>query len=373
MVYICQEGFNIRAKAGYEANSFLTQLGFHGSKGLTLFRGLASGFSGTYQGWQAAGSSITGTSMLGRANLAVSGGLAMYSLANLAWQKATMQSFGETGESIDLPLVDVFATMDFSQKSKEAERHMMNNHFDKYWEAKRKVEARGSRGGGSHWKAPKPGGSNDPCPPDGAGGTQKPPGALGVALSTTEAIASWDPNEIIGPDGVPDKSWVSINDRLPYTVTYENDISASAPAKYVKVVVPVHEKMDAATFQLGSFGFNSLTFTVPPATASYYQRLDCRDSLGLFVDVIAGYDVVNNHAFWEFQSIDPVTLLAPADPLKGFLLLQDSTNQTYGHGFVNFSIKPVTTAQTLDTVLASAEIIFDSNEIIPTNIEKKYN
>ena len=358
------------AKAGYEANSFLTQLGFHGSKGLTLFRGLASGFSGTYQGWQAAGSSITGTSMLGRANLAVSGGLAMYSLANLAWQKATMQSFGETGESIDLPLVDVFATMDFSQKSKEDERHMMNNHFDKYWEAKRKVEARGSRGGGSHWKAPKPGGSNDPCPPDGAGGTQKPPGALGVALSTTEAIASWDPNEIIGPDGVPDKSWVSINDRLPYTVTYENDISASAPAKYVKVVVPVHEKMDAATFQLGSFGFNSLTFTVPPATASYYQRLDCRDSLGLFVDVIAGYDVVNNHAFWEFQSIDPVTLLAPADPLKGFLLLQDSANQTYGHGFVNFSIKPVTTAQTLDTVLASAEIIFDSNEIIPTNIEK---
>ncbi len=208
------------------------------------------------------------------------------------------------------------------------------------------------------------------CPQNNNGGTQKPAGPSYDPNSTTEAIASWDPNEIIGPDGAPDKSWVSINDRLPYTVTYENDISASAPAKYVKVVVPVHEKIDAATFQLGSFGFNSLTFTVPPATASYYQRLDCRDSLGLFVDVIAGYDVVNNHAFWEFQSIDPVTLLAPADPLKGFLLLQDSTNQTYGHGFVNFSIKPVTTAQTLDTVLASAEIIFDSNEIIPTNIEK---
>lgn len=208
------------------------------------------------------------------------------------------------------------------------------------------------------------------CPQNNAGGTQKPPGALEVALSITEAIASWDPNEIIGPDGVPDKSWVSINDRLPYTVTFENDISASAPAKYVKVVVPVHEKMDAATFQLGSFGFNSLTFTVPPAAASHYQRLDCRDSLGLYVDVIAGYDVVNNYAFWEFQSIDPVTFLPPADPLKGFLLLQDSTNQTYGHGFVNFSIKPVTTAQTLDSILARADIVFDANDTIPTNIEK---
>lgn len=300
----------------------------------------------------------------------VAGGLAIYSLANMAWQKATMQSFAETGESIDLPLVDILATADFNQYSKEANRHMMKYHADKYWEAKAKVEARGSRGGGGHWKAPKPGGSNNPCPPDGAGGTQKPAGAAGAASATTEAIASWDPNEIIGPDGVPDKSWVSINDRLPYTVTFENDISASAPAKYVKVVVPVHEKMDAATFQLGSFGFNSLTFTVPPATSSHYQRLDCRDSLGLYVDVIAGYDVVNNYAFWEFQSIDPVTFLPPADPLKGFLLLQDSTNLTYGHGFVNFSIKPVTTAQTLDSILARADIVFDANDTIPTNIEK---
>lgn len=209
------------------------------------------------------------------------------------------------------------------------------------------------------------------CPQNNSGGTQKPASIIAGGISDiAEAISSWDPNEIIGPDGVPDKSWVSINDRLPYTVTFENDKSASAPAKYVKVVVPVHEKMDAASFQLGSFGFNSLTFTVPPATASYYQRLDCRDSLGLYVDVIAGYDVVNNHAFWEFQSIDPVTFLPPADPLKGFLLLQDSSNLTYGHGFVNFSIKPVSNAQTLDSILARADIVFDANDTIPTNIEK---
>lgn len=259
----------------------------------------------------------------------------------------------------------------YKEGPKEANRHMMKYHFDKYWEAKKKVESKVYRRTNNQnlWKAPKIR-RKEPCPPDGAGGTQKPAGALEVALSITEAIASWDPNEIIGPDGVPDKSWVSINDRLPYTVTFENDISASAPAKYVKVVVPVHEKMDAATFQLGSFGFNSLTFTVPPATASHYQRLDCRDSLGLYVDVIAGYDVVNNYAFWEFQSIDPVTFLPPADPLKGFLLLQDSSNLTYGHGFVNFSIKPVTTAQTLDSILARADIVFDANDTIPTNIEK---
>lgn len=350
------------------ANAFLSN---PVSRGAALRFSLQFGLAGAAESF---GSFSAGTlvSKAGAGGIfsSVAGGLALYSLANMAWQKATMQSFAETGESIDLPLVDMIATADFSQGPKNATRHMLMNHGAKYWEARRKVESKGSRNGGGHWKAPKPGGSNNPCPPDGAGGTQKNPGAAGAASATTEAIASMDPNEIIGPDGVPDKSWVSINDRLPYTVTFENDISAGAPAKYVKVVVPVHEKMDAATFQLGSFGFNSLTFTVPPATASYYQRLDCRDSLGLYVDIIAGYDVVNNYAFWEFQSIDPVTFLPPADPLKGFLLLQDSTNQTYGHGFVNFSIKPVTTAQTLDSILARADIVFDANDTIPTNIEK---
>lgn len=209
------------------------------------------------------------------------------------------------------------------------------------------------------------------CPQDGSGGPRtrrhwhyEPNG------DSTEVITSFDPNEIIGPDGVPDKAWVSINDRLPYTVLYENATSASAPAKYVKITAPIHANMDPGTFQLGSFGFNNLTFAVPPATSSYYKRLDCRDSLNLYVDITAGYDVVNNEAFWELQSIDPVTLLPPTDPLHGLLLLQDSLNSASGHGFVNFSIKPVSSAHTLDTIGARAVIRFDSNDTIPTNVEK---
>ncbi len=208
------------------------------------------------------------------------------------------------------------------------------------------------------------------CPQDGSGGPRtrrhwhfEPNG------DSTEVITSLDPNEIIGPDGVPDKAWVSINDRLPYTVLYENAKSASAPAKYVKVTAPIHVNMDPGTFQLGSFGFNNLTFAVPPGTSSYYKRLDCRDSLNLYVDITAGYDVVNNEAFWELQSIDPVTLLPPSDPLHGLLLLQDSVNSASGHGFVNFSIKPISSAHTLDTIGAQAVIRFDSNDTIPTNIE----
>ncbi|MBI5856504.1 MAG: hypothetical protein HZB42_02540 [Sphingobacteriales bacterium] len=250
-----------------------------------------------------------------------------------------------------------------SQEEEEAEFHRKNGTFEKWWKIRRQQNLRDAR---------RRRGDPD-CPPNGgAGGTQKP-NPNGNGPGTTKdilAIGPRDPNAIIGPDGQPDKRWVSVKDRLPYTILYENDSTASAPAKFVRVTSPIEPKQDAATFQLGNFGFNNQTFTVPANTASYYQRLDCRDSLGLYVDITAGYDQINNVAFWEFQSIDPITLLPPADPLKGFLLLQDSSQILYGHGFVNFSIKPIQTAITLDTIGARASIVFDFNDSIPTNIAK---
>ncbi|MEI9810272.1 MAG: hypothetical protein WDO16_21715 [Bacteroidota bacterium] len=45
-------------------------------------------------------------------------------------------------------------------------------------------------------------------------------------------IVSLDPNEIIGPEGQPDKKWVSVKDRMSYTILCENDKSATAPARY---------------------------------------------------------------------------------------------------------------------------------------------
>jgi hypothetical protein len=51
-------------------------------------------------------------------------------------------------------------------------------------------------------------------------------------------------------------------------------------------------------------------------------------------------------------------------------LLQDSSKPLNGHGFVNFSIKPMQSAITLDTIGARAAIVFDFNDTIPTNIAK---
>ncbi|HMO34207.1 MAG TPA: RHS repeat-associated core domain-containing protein [Lacibacter sp.] len=178
----------------------------------------------------------------------------------------------------------------------------------------------------------------------------------------------FDPNEILGPEGQPDKAWVSVKDRLPYTILFENDSTATARARYVRIITPIEPKQDPATLELGSVGFNNQSFDLPKGRSSYYQRLDARDSTGVFVDITAGYDVINNLVFWEFQSIDPLTLMPPEDPLAGFLFLRDTANPAYGNGFVNFSIKPRTNAKTLDTIGARASIIFDENQAILTNI-----
>lgn len=210
--------------------------------------------------------------------------------------------------------------------------------------------------------------SENPCPP--AGGSRRKPRHKWDKEKKMWILLTSDPNEIKGPDGQPDKAWISVNDRIPYTIFFENDTTATAPVKYLKITSPVEPKQDAATLELGNVGFNNFSFDIPPGNSFYYQRLDARDSAGLFIDMTAGYDIVTNNIFWEFQAIDPITLLPPEDPMAGFVFVQDTLNPEYGHGFVNFTIKPRQDAQTLDTIDARAFIVFDDNDTIPTNIHK---
>jgi hypothetical protein len=189
-------------------------------------------------------------------------------------------------------------------------------------------------------------------------------------------IRSHDPNEIISPPGYDSARFVSVNDNMGYTITYENDASlATAPAQIVKLYYPISPKQDMSTFRLGSFGFNNDVFDIPPGRSFYSTRLDLRDSLGIYVDLVAGIDVVNKRAFWIYESIDPLTGLPPTDPLVGMLpvsdtttVLSDSASQK-GNGYVNFYIKPISNALTRDTIFAEAKIVFDLNDTIPTNVE----
>lgn len=181
-------------------------------------------------------------------------------------------------------------------------------------------------------------------------------------------IRSMDPNEIIGPTGVGQPQWVKQDEPLAYTILFENDPDfATAAAQRVIVRHTFDDSVAPFSFRLGDFGFADYYFTVPPDVSYYNQRLDLRDSFGIFLDVLAGIDAANNEAFWILESIDPATGLAATLPAEaGFLAVNDTITRA-GEGFVNFTVSPRISAQTGDRVEAEATIFFDDNASITTN------
>lgn len=181
-----------------------------------------------------------------------------------------------------------------------------------------------------------------------------------------------DPNEIIGTKGYDalgdTLQWVAATASLPYTIYFENDPElATAAAQKVEIRCPLHTKADLSTFAVGAFGFGSHVFTVEGNRSTYQQRLDLTQDMGIYVDVVAGIDIVANEVFWIFQSIDPATGLPPQGTQQGFLPVNDEYHS--GEGYVSFTIKPKANACiTGDELTASASIVFDVNEAIPTNV-----
>ena len=179
---------------------------------------------------------------------------------------------------------------------------------------------------------------------------------------------SFDPNDILGPPGYGDEKWVSKNEELNYTVRFENDPEfATAPASSVLVTVAIPDKINPFSLKLSDFNFGDFYFNVPENRSFYQTRLNLQEQSGFFVDLTAGLDIAQNRIFWLFQTIDPATGQPPIDPLIGFLPVNDTLTGS-GEGFVNFSVTPSSSAITGDQVSFQANIIFDAEEPLLTNI-----
>jgi hypothetical protein len=216
-----------------------------------------------------------------------------------------------------------------------------------------------------------PGDPNPPCSQMGCAAPDCKCGPGGPQVKIP-VIGGYDPNLIIGPAGYDSLlKWVSSGALLPYRILFENDPdSATAPARKVIIYLPIHPNINPSSLRLGDFGFGSFVFSVPDNTTIYTNRLDVRDSLGLFVDITAGLDISNRRAFWIFESIDPATgLSSTLSPDEGFLPINDTTLHN-GEGFVTLTLQCMPNVQTRDTIFKKASIIFDDNEAIETNIEK---
>jgi RHS repeat-associated protein len=190
---------------------------------------------------------------------------------------------------------------------------------------------------------------------------------IGGSLFKKEFVGvrkSEDPNDIIGPAGFGPENFVPGSSVDAYTINFENSSTATAPAQHIVINQQLDPNLDWRTFRLTGFGFDNQTFNLPGNQAFYYQRLDERSTLGIYVDVSATVDVSTGIVTWTFDSIDPATGQRPTDPSKGFLPINDSTGA--GDGFVSYTIQPKSTVQSGDVINAQAQVVFDTNGPIET-------
>ena len=195
---------------------------------------------------------------------------------------------------------------------------------------------------------------------------QNDPENIPAGDATSSGQLSYDPNEVIGPEGYDSVRWVSINDVLNYTILFENDPEfATAAAQKVDVRFDFQNKAWMKGFGIGGYRFSNMSFAVTKPSNAYQQRIDLKDSLGYYVDLIGGLDVAKQQGFWTFTTIDPETGYAPMQAERGLLPVNDSTH--VGEGAVTFQLKPYEGLKTGDTISIAANIVFDTNDTIPTN------
>ncbi|HVX09989.1 MAG TPA: CARDB domain-containing protein [Pirellulales bacterium] len=202
-------------------------------------------------------------------------------------------------------------------------------------------------------KQPPPGGGN------GNNFGQWPPKIPSYPFSP------FDPNEMIGPQGYGDQQFVPANQPLDYTIEFENESTANAPAQEVTITEQLDPHINPDSFRLGNFGWGGQTFSPPPNSSYYQTTIDETATLGVLVQVTATIDVTTDTAVWDFLSIDPTTGQKPADPSLGFLPPIDSTG--IGEGFVSYSVLPNANVKTGDVIDAQATVVFDANPPINTN------
>lgn len=232
-------------------------------------------------------------------------------------------------------------------------------------------------------KGPKPG----PKPPRGDEG---------------EPLVSRDPNDISGPLGVGAERWVQPGTVLAYRIGFENIgpgsvnedglPQATAPAAAVTVRFPLPAAADLDTVELGEFGFGEVLSAVHPGVGERRYLADAApgtvgfedaeevhltvpsqygggsEELTLSLATRAWLDRAERTVNWEISLVDPETGLPDANPQAGFLPPEPIEAPGAGQGWANISFATDVDAPTGTDVAASAEIVFDTNDAIWTNV-----
>jgi uncharacterized repeat protein (TIGR01451 family) len=174
---------------------------------------------------------------------------------------------------------------------------------------------------------------------------------------------STDPNDKLS-SGVGGAGFVPLGQPITYTIDFENQASATAPAQTVSISDPLDANLDWSTLQLGAIGFNNVVIPVGPGLEFFTTNVSVSTDPNP-VQVTASLNPTNGILTWQMQSIDPVTGLLVQDPTAGFLPPDNAAGA--GLGYVTFSVTPRSGLASGTIITNQATIVFDVNAPMATD------
>jgi hypothetical protein len=203
------------------------------------------------------------------------------------------------------------------------------------------------------------------CPPGLASSpAPAPPNPNPGPSQTVPNRRSGDPNDKFATGiGLPE--WVAGGDAITYTIQFENETNAGAPAQTVAISDPLAGNLDWSTLQLGAIGFNDVIIEIPPGVQTFSTNVNVGTDPNP-VAVSASLNPAGGVVSWLMESIDPVTGQLVTDPLAGFLPPDNVQGQ--GEGYVIYTIEPRSGLATGTQITNQASIVFDLNAAIVTPI-----
>lgn len=181
-----------------------------------------------------------------------------------------------------------------------------------------------------------------------------------------------DPNEMAGPAGFGgEKRYVMPDTTLEYTVYFENVRTAMAAAQEIFIDANMSKYLDTNSFEFGELELAGQTIADLRGRKQGEALVPLKGRSD-FVKVVVTFQ--NGHLRLYMRSYDktrPKNGYWPEDDYDGFLKPNDDTGR--GEGHFTFRIKVKTRDELAEytepemVITAMAEIIFDQNEMIPTD------
>jgi RHS repeat-associated protein len=181
--------------------------------------------------------------------------------------------------------------------------------------------------------------------------------------TSTPLVHSADPNGKLTV-GYGNQGYIPQGAPVLYTICFENQPTATAPAQAVTVTDSLDPNLDWSTVQLNAIEFNNVSINVPGGLQSYTGQVGVStdpDPVNINAALNPGTGVLT----WSMRSVDPITGGTPQNPLAGFLPPNNASNQ--GTGFVTFTVYPKANLANGAVINNQASIVFDNNAPIATN------